>query len=116
MNPVRAGIVTQIKAYRWVWSDNVDEISLFAGSDPGRVKFSKVVDAAWLKENGYKVVSAGKAHGLSYALYKLCEELSFGATLFLDDIGIQYRKAFSLILKMKSGNSTSHLQNNSFFD
>jgi REP element-mobilizing transposase RayT len=39
MNPVRAGMVTQIKAYRWVWSDNADEISLFAGSDPrgGRV-------------------------------------------------------------------------------
>ena len=35
MNPVRAGMVTQIKAYRWVWSDNADEISLFAGSDPG---------------------------------------------------------------------------------
>ena len=34
MNPVRAGMVTQIKAYRWVWSDNADEISLFAGSDP----------------------------------------------------------------------------------
>ena len=29
MNPVRAGMVTQIKAYRWVWSDNADEISLF---------------------------------------------------------------------------------------
>ena len=35
MNPVRAGIVTQIKAYRWVWSDNIDEISLFTGFDPG---------------------------------------------------------------------------------
>ena len=35
MNPVRAGIVSQIKAYRWVWSDNVDEISLFTGFDPG---------------------------------------------------------------------------------
>ena len=34
MNPVRAGIVSQIKAYRWVWSDNVDEISLFTGFDP----------------------------------------------------------------------------------
>ena len=35
MNPVRAGMVTQIKAYRWVWSDNVNEISLFTGSNPG---------------------------------------------------------------------------------
>ena len=35
MNPVRAGMVTQIKAYRWVWSDNANEISLFAGFDPG---------------------------------------------------------------------------------
>ena len=35
MNPVRAGMVTQIKAYRWVWSDNADEISLFTGFDPG---------------------------------------------------------------------------------
>ena len=35
MNPVRAGMVTQIKAYRWVWSDNVNEISLFTGFDPG---------------------------------------------------------------------------------
>ena len=39
MNPVRAGIVKQIKAYRWIWSDNANEISLFAGSIPreGRV-------------------------------------------------------------------------------
>ena len=35
MNPVRAGMVTQIKAYRWVWSDNANEISLFTGFDPG---------------------------------------------------------------------------------
>ena len=35
MNPIRAGMVTQIKAYRWVWSDNVNEISLFTGFDPG---------------------------------------------------------------------------------
>ena len=35
MNPVRAGMVKQIKAYRWVWSDNVNEISLFMGFDPG---------------------------------------------------------------------------------
>ena len=35
MNPVRAGMVTQIKTYRWVWSDNADKISLFAGFDPG---------------------------------------------------------------------------------
>ena len=44
-------------------------------------KFSGVVDAAWLKENGYKVAPADKAHGTSYALYKLGEELSFAATL-----------------------------------
>ena len=42
MNPVRAGMVTQIKAYRWVWSDNADEISLFAGSDPGGGKVVQI--------------------------------------------------------------------------
>ena len=42
MNPVRAGMVTQIKAYRWVWSDNVDEISLFAGFDPGGGKVVQI--------------------------------------------------------------------------
>ena len=35
MNPVRAGMVKQIKAYRWIWSDNANEISLFTGFDPG---------------------------------------------------------------------------------
>ena len=35
MNPVRAGMVTQIKAYRWVWSDNANETSVFEGFDPG---------------------------------------------------------------------------------
>lgn len=44
-------------------------------------KFSEVVDAAWLKENGYKVAAADKAHGSAYVLYKLGEELSFAATL-----------------------------------
>ena len=42
MNPVRAGMVTQIKAYRWVWSDNADEISLFAGFDPGGVRVVQI--------------------------------------------------------------------------
>ena len=42
MNPVRAGMVTQIKAYRWVWSDNADEISLFGGSDPGGGKVVQI--------------------------------------------------------------------------
>ena len=42
MNPVRAGMVTQIKAYRWVWSDNANEISLFAGFDPGGGKVVQI--------------------------------------------------------------------------
>ena len=42
MNPVRAGMVTQIKAYRWVWSDNIGEIALFAGYDPGGGKVVQI--------------------------------------------------------------------------
>ena len=34
MNPVRAGIVTQIKAYRWVWSDMPSENEVFLGFNP----------------------------------------------------------------------------------
>ena len=42
MNPVRAGMVTQIQAYRWVWSDNIGEIALFAGYDPGGGKVVQI--------------------------------------------------------------------------
>ena len=42
MNPVRAGMVTQIKTYRWVWSDNIGEIALFAGYDPGGGKVVQI--------------------------------------------------------------------------
>ena len=34
MNPVRAGIVTQIKAYRWVWGDIPSESEVFLGFNP----------------------------------------------------------------------------------
>jgi REP element-mobilizing transposase RayT len=34
MNPVRAGIVTRIKAYRWVWSDMPSENEVFLGFNP----------------------------------------------------------------------------------
>ena len=34
MNPIRAGIVNQIKDYRWVWSENAAENSLSAGCHP----------------------------------------------------------------------------------
>lgn len=34
MNPVRDGIVTQIKAYRWVWSDMPSENEFFLGFNP----------------------------------------------------------------------------------
>ena len=44
-------------------------------------KFREVVDAAWLKENGYKVAAADKAHGTSYALYELGEKVSLTAAL-----------------------------------
>ena len=43
-------------------------------------KFRQVIDIAWLKENGYKVAAADKAHGLSYALYELGEKVSVSAT------------------------------------
>ena len=35
MNPVRAGIVGQIKEYRWVWSAETAETEVFEGFDPG---------------------------------------------------------------------------------
>ena len=35
MNPIRAGIVNQIKDYRWVWSENLEENSLSLGCLPG---------------------------------------------------------------------------------
>ena len=44
-------------------------------------KFREVVDAEWLKANGYKVAAADKAHGASYALYDLGEKLSFAAVM-----------------------------------
>ena len=44
-------------------------------------KFCEVVDAEWLKANGYKVAAADKAHGSSYALYELTEKLPFAAVL-----------------------------------
>lgn len=34
-NPVRAGIVTQIKGYRWVWSELPTESEVFVGFNPG---------------------------------------------------------------------------------
>ena len=44
-------------------------------------KFREVVDSSWLKENGYKVAAADKAHGTSYALYELGEKVPFTAAL-----------------------------------
>ena len=64
--------------------ENISRVVLIADgfkSVAYEARFSEVVDAAWLKENGYKVAAADKAHGSSYALYKLGEELSFAATL-----------------------------------
>ena len=53
MNPVRAGMVTQIKAYRWVWSDNADEISLFAGFDPGGGKVVQISEGKVFGSAGF---------------------------------------------------------------
>ena len=64
--------------------ENISRVVLIAdGFTPFayEAKFREVVDAAWLKENGYKVAAADKAHGLAYALYELAEKISFAATL-----------------------------------
>jgi hypothetical protein len=64
--------------------ENISRIVLIADEFTPLVyeaKFREVVDAAWLKENGYKVSVADKTHGSAYALYELGEELSFVATL-----------------------------------
>lgn len=64
--------------------ENISRVVLIAEgfkSVAYEAKFSEVVDATWLKENGYKVAAADKAHGSAYALYELGEELSFAATL-----------------------------------
>jgi DNA (cytosine-5)-methyltransferase 1 len=64
--------------------ENISRVVLIADgfkSVAYEAKFREVVDAAWLKENGYKVAASDKAHGSAYALYELGEELSFAATL-----------------------------------
>lgn len=64
--------------------ENISRVVLIADgfkSVAYEARFSEVVDAAWLKENGYKVAAADKAHGSAYALYELGEKLSFDATL-----------------------------------
>ena len=53
MNPVRAGMVTQIKAYRWVWSDNANEIPLFAGSDPGGERVAQIGEGKVFGSEGF---------------------------------------------------------------
>ena len=64
--------------------ESISRIVLIAegfSSSAYNAKFREVVDAAWLKENGYKVAAADKAHGSSYALYELTEKLPFAAVL-----------------------------------
>ena len=64
--------------------ENISRVVLIAdGFTPFayEAKFREVVDATWLKENGYKVAAADKAHGSAYALYELGEKVSFAATL-----------------------------------
>ena len=64
--------------------ENISRVVLIAeGFTPlaYQAKFCEVVDATWLKENGYKVAAADKAHGSAYALYELAEKVSFVATL-----------------------------------
>lgn len=36
LNPVRAGIVSQVKDYRWVWAAQLEENEVFVGCLPGR--------------------------------------------------------------------------------
>ena len=83
MNPVRAGMVTQIKAYRWVWSDNMNEISLFTGFDPGGGKVvqigeGKVFGSAgfvrmWIggmasrHKDAHEVVEIGSSETIAYS-------------------------------------------------
>ena len=52
LNPVRAGIVTQVKDYRWVWVGNAYESEVFAGCLP---------DAALLRR--VPQMGAGKIYG-----------------------------------------------------
>ena len=52
MNPIRAGIVSQVKDYRWVWTASLEENATFAGSLPSGVFMAKVAQ-----------VGAGKLFG-----------------------------------------------------
>ena len=64
--------------------ENISQIVLLADGFQAMAfaaKFREVVDAAWLKENGYKVAAADKTHGTSYALYELGEKVPFTAAL-----------------------------------
>lgn len=64
--------------------ENISQIVLLADGFQAMAfaaKFREVVDATWLKENGYKVAAADKAHGTSYALYELGEKVPFTAAL-----------------------------------
>ena len=64
--------------------EGISQIALLAdGFTPMayEAKFREVVDAEWLKANGYKVVATDKAHGTSYALYELGEKQSFATVM-----------------------------------
>ena len=66
MNPIRAGIVTQIKAYRWVWSETPSENEVFMGFDPkGEGKVSQI--------------GSGKIFGSLGFVRKWIDEIAFAA-------------------------------------
>jgi len=52
LNPVRAGIVSQIREYRWVWQRNSPETEVFSGCHPMEAMMRKVVQ-----------LGAGKIYG-----------------------------------------------------
>ena len=76
MNPIRAGIVNQIKDYRWVWSENFAENSLSAGCHPeGEAGSMGSLPGG---EGGYRKVAqigAGKIFGSMEFVLKLEGEI-----------------------------------------
>jgi REP element-mobilizing transposase RayT len=68
MNPVRAGIVTQIKAYRWVWSELPGENEVSVGFDPGEGDGGRVAQ-----------IGSGKIFGSVGFVRKWIDAMAFSA-------------------------------------
>ena len=68
MNPVRAGVVTQIKAYRWVWSELPTKNEVFVGFNPNESGGGRVAQ-----------IGSGKIFGSVGFVRKWIDAMAFSA-------------------------------------